>query len=211
MPLVKTINISKNTLVLVWKISESLQELSTVFLNEESLNRIQNMRSQLHQKGFISVRHLLAKAGYSDADLFYNQHGKPHLKDGKNISITHSFNFSSIIISDIVVGIDIEKNRDKITRIAHKFVDQEYKFLQEERLIEQLTILWGAKESLYKIHPDGGLSFKENLPIDSFTINDSKTTGTIIKDSWHEKFDIFFEKIEDFTLVYALPQNKLSE
>lgn len=206
MPLVKTINIDKSTQVLVWKISESLQELTSIFLKEDSINRIQNMRSELHQKGFASVRHLLAKAGYSDADLFYTEDGKPHLKDGKNISITHSFHFSSIIISDEMVGIDIEKNRDKIKRIAHKFLDQEKKFLKEERLIEQLTVLWGAKESLYKIHPDGGLSFKKHLPIDSFSLENKKTTGTICKDSWNEKFNIFFEQIEEFTLVYALPQ-----
>lgn len=211
MPLVKTINISKSTQVLVWKISESLQELSGIFLSDKSLVRIKSMRSELHQKGFISVRHLLAVAGYSDADLFYTEDGKPHLKDGRNISITHSFNFSSIIISDVVVGIDIEKNRDKIKRIAHKFVGQEKEFLQEEKQIEQLTVLWGAKESLYKIHPDGGLLFIEHLPIDAFSINDKKTTGSILKDSWNEKFDIFFKQIEDFTLVYALPQNYISE
>tara|TARA_B100000809_G_scaffold32497_2_gene28411 strand:+ start:29956 stop:30579 length:624 start_codon:yes stop_codon:yes gene_type:complete len=207
MPLVKTINISKSTQVLVWKITEALQELETIFLCDNSLYRLDNMRSESHRKGFISVRHLLAEAGYSDADLFYTEDGKPHLKDGKNISITHSFHFSSIIISDTLVGIDIEKNRDKIKRIAHKFVGQEADFLKEENIIEQLTVLWGAKESLYKIHPDGGLSFIKHLPIEAFCLEDGETKGWIKKEPWNESYRILFEPIDDFTLVYALPLN----
>ena len=152
MPLAKTITVDKNTTVLVWKITETLQELKTIFLSANSIARLTNMRSELHQKGFISVRHLLKKAGYSDADLFYSETGKPNLKDGKHISISHSFTYSTVIISDKCVGIDIEKNRDKIKRIAHKFVGSESSFLTDENLIEQLTVLWGAKESLYKIH-----------------------------------------------------------
>jgi phosphopantetheinyl transferase len=35
------------------------------------------------------------------------------LKDGKHISITHSYQFSAIIISDQTVGIDIELQREK--------------------------------------------------------------------------------------------------
>ena len=91
-------------------------------LNDISLKRVNRMKSQLHQCAFLSVRYLLSKADYNDDDLFYTEDGKPHLKDGQEISITHSHNFSAIIISNTPVGIDIEKKRDKIIRIASKFV-----------------------------------------------------------------------------------------
>jgi len=206
MPLVKTIIIDKSTQVLVWKITETLQELKTIALNDKSSFRLQNMRSEVHQKGFISVRHLLKSAGYKDTELYYTEDGKPHLKDGKFISITHSFNHAAIIISDKTVGIDIEKNRDKIKRIAHKFVGNETTFLTADKRVEQLTVLWGAKESLYKIHPANGLSFKKHLPIDAFKLSDKKTSGWIKKETFNECFEILFEAIEDFTLVYALPK-----
>lgn len=209
MPLLKTIIAAKNTKVLVWKISETLQELETIFLTEKSHNRVQGMRSEMHKKGFISVRHLLKELNYTDADLYYTEDGKPHLKDGKHISITHSFNFSAIIVSDKCTGIDIEKNRDKIKFISKKFVGEESTFLKDENLIEQLTVLWGAKESLYKIHPDGGLLFKNHLPIAPFDLVDGKTTGKIMKDSFNEEYQIHFFQIEDFTLVYALPKQAI--
>ena len=64
--------------------------------------------------------------------MFYDENGKPHLKDGKHISITHSFTFSGVIVSDAEVGIDIEKQRDKIAIIAHKFIDYEFDYLDED-------------------------------------------------------------------------------
>jgi len=204
MPLYKTIQPKVNTSVLVWEITENLSFLENIFLNKNSLHRLKNMKSETHKKGFLSVRFLLKELGYTDNDLFYTNDGKPHLKDGKRISITHSFDFSAIIVSDNVVGIDIEKNRDKIVKIAKKFIGNEQEFLDSNRLIEHLTIIWGAKESLYKIHPNGGLLFKKHLPIEPFKIKDNKAIGWIKKDDFYEKYHIYFKKIKDYSLVYAV-------
>lgn len=205
MPLFKTITPNSETKIYIWNIEESFEALfQNISLNDISLKRVQKMKSQLHQRGFLSVRYLLKEAGYSDFDLFYTADGKPHLKDGQQISITHSYTFSAIIISNASVGIDIEKNREKIKRIASKFVGSESDYLTEENLVQQLTVLWGAKESLFKIHPDGGLLFKHHLPIEPFILSNKKTIGWIKKDNYYEKYDIFFEQIKDFTLVYAM-------
>ena len=146
---------------------------------------------------------MLRLAGYTDYELFYTEDGKPHLKDGKHISITHSYTFSAIAISDYEIGIDVEKNREKIIRIGTKFVADEYDFMAEENVVEFLTVVWGAKESLFKIHPDGGLLFKHHLPIEPFKLADKKTRGWIKKDNFYEVYQIFFEQLDGFTLVYA--------
>ena len=78
---------------------------------------------------FVVDAALLLEAGYTDFDLFYDKFGKPHLKDGKEISITHSYNFSGIIVGNSPVGIDIEKQREKILRIARKFTPIEECFI----------------------------------------------------------------------------------
>jgi len=204
MPLFKKIQHNEHIQILVWEIVESKQELlKGSSLTQRSEKRLEGMRSELHQKGFLSVRHLLREAGYTDQDLFYTEDGKPHLKDGKHISITHSFTFSAIAISNNEIGIDIEKNREKIIKIGSKFVADEYDFMAEENVVEFLTVVWGAKESLYKIHPDGGLLFKHHLPIEPFKLTDKKTKGWIKKDSFYEVYQIFFEQFKGFTLVYA--------
>ncbi len=133
MPLLKTINFSRivgtTTEILLWKITESLAELSSeVTLNPKNQQRFNGMKSELHQRAFLSVRKLLQLKGYTDFDLEYDQFGKPHLKDGKHISISHSHEYATIIISDEITGIDIELQRDKIIRIADKFVEPEWEF-----------------------------------------------------------------------------------
>ena len=205
MPLYKTINHSSQTTVLVWHIQESENELMQgIDLTQKSHDRLQSMQSDSHRKGFLSVRQLLKIMGYGDKDLFYTPDGKPHLIDGKKISITHSFDFSAIIVSKHTVGIDIEKNREKILKIGSRFMDHEVEFIDQKDSIKFHTVVWAAKESLYKIHPDGGLLFKKHLPIEKFCIKDRSTRGWIHKDSYYEVYDLYFTFIKDFTLVYAV-------
>lgn len=206
MPLFKTIKPNNHTTIYVWKIEESLNDLAeNMPITARSEERLLSMKSDLHKRGFLSVRHLLKAAGHSDLDLFYNDNGKPNLTDGKNISITHSFTFSAIAISDFAIGIDIEKNREKIKIIQHRFVNFEKGFIhKDDDYIEQLTVIWGAKEALYKIYPFGGLTFKNDIDINSFQIADKKTTGYIKVEGWDKNYDIRFEQLDGFTLVYAL-------
>jgi len=207
MPLYKSIIVNNNTKVFIWKIDESVAVLSdNIALTQSSTARLQSMKSELHQRGFLSVRHLLKEVGYTDQDLIYDVFGKPHLKDGKHISITHSHNFSGIIISEEVpVGIDIEKQRDKIVKIARKFTPiEEYRTIaNHEALVSKLTIVWGAKESLYKIYGKKELLFLRDIYIDNFLFADQKTTGEIAYDGETNTYTIPFLEFEGFTCVYA--------
>lgn len=213
MPLYKTIQPNAHTKIFLWKIEASFDELAAdVPLTAKSEERLLAMKSELHQRAYLSIRHLLKEAGYCDYDLFYKQNGKPLLKNGKYISITHSFQFAAVAISDREIGIDIEKNREKITIIQDKFVNLESGFINpDDALIDQLTVIWGAKESLYKIYPHGGLTFKHDIDIDSFKIADKKTTGHIKKKGWEKTYSIGYEKIEDYTLVYAFDNTPINE
>lgn len=208
MPLFKKIEFNAATQIYIWKITESYEQLfQEVSLNPICQARISNMKSEMHQRGFLSVRKLLEEAGYTDFDLYYDVFGKPHLHDGKHISITHSHHFSSIIISDEVVGIDIELQREKIVRIADKFCNAEFQYLnREEKLayIRKLTVIWGAKEAIFKIQNEKGISFKDHIVVDAFDLNQTETTAHLYFDGLHKEFRIFFEEMEGFTLVYAL-------
>jgi len=207
MPLYKTLTVNNHAKVLIWKIDEPFEQLSKgIFLTDENQQRVNGMKSDLHQRGFMSVRHLLKEVGYTDDDLLYDGYGKPHLKDGKFISITHSFTFSAIIISDTQpVGIDIEMQRDKIVKIAHKFTPiEEYKSIaNHDALVSKLTIVWGAKESLYKIYGKKKLRFLENIYIEDFSFETNVTTGKILYEGQTSEYDIHFLEMEGFTCVCA--------
>lgn len=207
MPLYKTINVNDSTKVFIWKIEEHLNELLIgIQLTKDSQVRLDSMKSELHQKGFVSIRYLLKEIGYSDFDLNYDEFGKPHLNDGNFISITHSFNFTAIIFSkEEIVGIDIEKQRDKILKIAHKFTPfEEYKTIANHNaLISKLTIVWGAKESLYKIYGKKKLLFLHHIYIEDFRFNEGKTYGSIKYEGYVSDHTIHFLEFEGFTCVYA--------
>ncbi|WP_428741401.1 4'-phosphopantetheinyl transferase family protein [Tenacibaculum sp.] len=207
MPLYKTLTVNEHAKALIWKIDEPFEELSKgIILTDENQQRVNNMKSDLHQRGFLSVRHLLKEFGYTDNDLVYDEYGKPHLRDGNFISITHSYIFSAVIVStQQPVGIDIEMQRDKIVKIAHKFTPiEEYKSIaNHEALVSKLTIVWGAKESLYKIYGKKKLLFLENIYIEDFSFDTNETTGKILYEGETSDYDIRFLEMEGFTCVYA--------
>lgn len=210
MPLFKTIQFSRSigaiTQILIWKVTETYAELlEQVVLNDSNRIRLNGMKSEIHQRAFLSVRMLLQETGHTDLDLYYDEFGKPHLHGEKHISITHSHNFSAIIISDETVGIDIELQRDKITRIADKFCDSEFQFLEPENAdyIRKLTVIWGAKEAIFKIRNEKGISFKDHIKVESFELQNNKVTSELHFNALVKDFNIHFEEMEDFTLVYA--------
>lgn len=205
MPLYKTIAVNATTTIWIWKIEESYEDLLLdINPTEKCMQRVSSMKSDIHRRGFLSVRQLLKFAGYEAKALFYDEYGKPHLKDGKHISITHSFEFSAIIISDYPVGIDIEKQREKITIIADKFVDYEFNYLNQSELVRKLTVIWCAKESLYKVFAVHGMSFKEHTKVIPFGLTDGETAAWIHFKGEVQKYRVPFLEFEGFSCAYAL-------
>ena len=209
MPLHKIIHINKTTTAYFWYITEDVTSLfRAVSLKDTSLFRLEGMKSEEHQRGFLAVRMLLQHLGYTDYDLTYDEAGKPHLSDGKHISISHSHEFSCICISDELMGIDLEKLKDKTLRIAPRFM--EVKHLENLSVLEQMekaTVVWGIKESIFKIKNEKGISFPEHIFENEFCLPDGKCSAELHFNNTIEKFKIHFYKVEDYIFVCAFPNN----
>jgi 4'-phosphopantetheinyl transferase EntD len=104
------------------------------------------------------------------------------------------------------VGIDIEMQREKILRIAHKFTPiEEYRTIaNNDALIRKLTMVWGAKEALYKIYAEPGLSFLHHIDVQDFSFEDESTTAEILYRGDQSLYEIKFLEFEGFTCVYAV-------
>ena len=133
--------------------------------------------------------------------------GKPYFLDGKHVSITHSHHFSAIIISDETVGIDIEMQREKIIRIADKFVNptelHRLRSFDLQDYIKKLTVKWGAKEAIFKIRNEKGISFKDHIQVNPFEIGDKETNAILEIENIKQQFSVHFEEFGGFALVYA--------
>lgn len=206
MPVFKTITVNEHTKVLIWKIEESFEELSKgITLSPASQARVDYMKSDLHRRGFMSIRQLLKIFGYQDLDVKYDSNGKPHLADGNYISITHSFQFTAVIVSREPVGIDVEKQREKIKKIAFKFTPiEEYRNLGNgDDLVKKLTIVWGAKESLYKLYGKQGLLFLHDIFVKDFNFDAGETTAVVTYHQVPKEYVLHFIEFEGFICVYA--------
>lgn len=213
MPLFQTIQFNETTKILVWHITESFEELvSNVVLKEKTQLRLDGMKSVMHQRAFLSVRMLIQEMGFTDQDLHYDEFGKPYFNCENHISITHSHDFAAIIISDKTVGIDMELQREKILRIADKFVDTENSYLNTENTsdyIRELTVIWGAKEAIFKIRNEKGISFKDHISVNAFSLDKNQTEASLHFNDLAIDFDVYYKEIksntsgQSFTLVYA--------
>lgn len=206
MPLFKIIHINEETSIFLWKITEDYNELfRSVSLKDTSLGRLENMKSESHQKGFLSVRMILQHCGYNDFDLFYDEFGKPHLNDGKHISISHSFDFAAIAFSNEKIGIDIEQVKDKVLRIAPRFMETWHlENLSYKDQMKKATVIWGTKEAIFKVKNEVGISFPEHIFEKAFSLADKKCQAELHFNNCLENFNIFFEEVENYMIVCAL-------
>lgn len=211
MPLHKVIYLDNNTKLYLWKINEDLDVLkSQIRLKDSSIARLESMKSESHQKGFLAVRMLLQHNDYNDFDLYYDEFGKPHIKPQGcsikdiEISISHSNDFSAIAISDKKVGLDLEQIKEKALKIASRFMDVSHlENLSEEEKIKKATVVWGIKESIFKIKNEKGISFPNHIFEDDFSFKDKKANATLKFNNKEEKFKIQFDSVEDYIFVCA--------
>ena len=119
----------------------------------------------------------------------YSEHGKPYLKEYRNIhfNISHSGNIAVCAMSDKELGSDIEKTKHfSETLIDHVFLTSEKKFIRPDMADKDCTRMWTIKESIMKYLGTGiGLGAKSitldmNEPIsavcDSYDISQLRFT-----------------------------------
>ena len=73
----------------------------------------------------------------------------------------------------------------------------------EPEYIKKLTIIWGAKECIFKIKNEEGISFKNHISVEPFELSQNQTLAKLHIPETICSFEIHFESIEEFALVYA--------
>ena len=149
-----------------------------------------------------------------------NENGKPFFKDSDlQLSLSHSGDYVVGIVSEHVVGIDIQYLTSKVERVAARVMNEnKFKTLDPNNRLEHLHVYWGAKEALFKTYGHKAMDFRKHLVIKPFTElpkDPSHTTkiteGSIEKDNRLHWFDIYYQKIKNYILVYAIEKTNESE
>jgi len=191
MPIIHKIETEEIT-ILVWKITETLEELIILGKNINTSNHTSEKRKKEHL-----VTRLLVNEIFPTKTIIYNKFGAPGLDNGKHISISHSKGLVSFIISEKKTGLDIEKISEKPLRLASKFVS-------EKNLVnlnkEKATLIWCLKEAIYKWHQKGGVDFINDIIISEFF---TKENGKVTAYFRQKKINLNYLKINNHYLVYV--------
>ncbi|MEO6313957.1 MAG: 4'-phosphopantetheinyl transferase superfamily protein [Chitinophagaceae bacterium] len=177
MPLVYQHTINENTRLGIWHITEP----EDFFLEKVPLKKdVSHPHKRLQH---LAGRYLLPFLfeGFPLAEILVADTRKPFLENEQyHFSISHCGEYAAAIVSNKErVGIDIELVTDKIERVRHKFtspdelffLNDEYKaFLHQfdlEKKIEQefLTMIWSAKETIFKWYGAGQMDFRQHMQL----------------------------------------------
>ena len=137
-----------------------VDEIEILFPQNKTSNTIHTRKRFLEKEG---IKYLLKKHLPKNT-LIYNKNGKPHLKEGGYLSISHSKSLIGLAWShEINIGLDIEEISPKIDKIHNRFIhdlEKEIAITQEEK-----TIIWCVKEAMVKILDNKSINFKQNLRV----------------------------------------------
>ncbi len=204
MPFLKDFIINPSTKIKLWKLN--LGELDYFELDEYDSNLIKAKKNKLVREQFLAVRRTLQLEDPS-YKIRYDESGKPVINSDINISISHSKCMAAIVFSEhIKVGIDIEHKENKIINIQNKFLNDSEKLENGyQSNVDYLTMMWTAKESIYKALGIKGISFSDNIVIKN--IKKNKGYGYYINGKEKYKFDLMFFSIDNYILCYAQINN----
>lgn len=188
----KKIIAENNSKIGIWEIDESATNRQ-----KEKYNLLKRNSPNKKRKNEWNAIQLLLNKINQGSVISYNKFGAPQLNDGQHISISHSKKLLAMIISDRKVGLDIEIISEKALQVSSKFISKNnYTNLS----IEEATLIWCAKEALYKWHQKGKINFINDIEISPFII---KEKGVLIAYFQKQKHSLYYKKINNHFLVYV--------
>ena len=199
-----------------WRITENVsffEEKIELYDSEKIL--LAKIKRQPRKLQWLAARYVL-KSLTNNEEVIKNKHGKPFLKSKNGfISISHCKNFAVAIFSkELNVGIDIEPQREKVIRIADKFLSiKELAFIEKNNEVKHLITCWAMKEAAFKWYGRKYISFKDNINISEYKYNAklSRIKVKVVAPNKSYKLKAFHINIEEHSLVFCFGKKDLGK
>jgi phosphopantetheinyl transferase len=149
-----------------------------IFLFPDEEIQLSKLLNEKRKKEFLAVRKLRNEL-LIKSPIGYNEVGKPYLinEPKSAISISHSRNLVTLCKAPFNIGIDVEVAQNRIHKIIDKFANNHEKNLYTSThfsLTEWYTLIWCAKEAIYKLGGLKGVGFKEQIQIERIVVSESE-------------------------------------
>lgn len=192
----------------IWHITETSDALlKLINLSKEDLQKVNNFRLEKRKQEWLASRVLLNDilGFYPQTD--YSENGKPFLRNNElHISISHTNKYAAVCVSQHPTSLDIEICAERIERVINRFIhDNEKEYIPYEQRLEYYTIIWSAKEALFKYFDVPAVIFKEHFFVHPFKLSDIGVLTTEFNyKGISRKIKFKFEATKQYTLVYHL-------
>lgn len=205
MPLFYQQDINETTRLGIWKIGEE----EHFFLGSVPLQRdISHPHKRLqHLAGRYLLPFLFPDFPTEEIEIADTR--KPFLPGEQyHFSISHCGDYAAALVSSTErVGIDIEMITPRVERIKHKFLHpDELTFVQSHdssQQIKLLTLLWSAKEAMFKWWGNGDVDFSEVLRIQDFHFSDAGViSAKFMKDQINIPLTLHYQLRDGLSLAW---------
>lgn len=209
---------SNGTEVRVWHIVESEEYfLDQIKWPKNELVLISDFHPKRRLE-YVASRYLLYKyhEDVSPQNIIKDEFGKLILKDGLHkISISHSGNYTAFVKSPVEVGIDLQVFQEKILQIQSRFIhpsDFLYQSDQSQPIgVSSATLVWCAKEAVYKAHGKRNIHFKEQIRLQEPIGGNPNEFGrvSLILEDEIKLYQIYYEIHTEFVWLVAILMDDL--
>ena len=184
--------------ILLWHLTES--EDTWMDLAEKSGNPFPNRLPNRRDIERFATLLLLKEAKLED-QLQYNEFGKPVLRNGRFISISHDKNLVGIIVHEQEIGLDIQTVEERIHRIANKFCNEDE--LNQFQSTEERTALWCTKEAIFKYFGTD-VPFAESITVTAINWNSEEILANYSGVHGSRIFTLKLLNLNNTFVVYTL-------
>ncbi|MDD2195751.1 MAG: 4'-phosphopantetheinyl transferase superfamily protein [Bacteroidales bacterium] len=196
----------------IWRVEETEEELKEIVGGEyfPGLARISNSRRKLE---WLAARALLREFGYT-GHVMYHPTRRPFLAHSRShISISHSYPYVVVILSsDLLVGVDIESFTRPFIEVSDKYLSKNEKKWVDIDDNRQLSLIWSAKEAIYKLPGMEGLgaAYMDVKPIANLA-KEGKFEATVRLGGTVQRLNLHYFYLGYFNVVWVGCNPKLLE
>lgn len=201
--------ITAATLIGVWKIEETREELLSALSHHDWVENIYSIKSESRVLEILSARLLIKELSGEEKQVYYNPSGKPYLTDKSfHISVSHTKKFVAVAINkEKPIGLDIEQISDKIKRVQSRVIGKG-EYIDKNNELVHLLLHWSAKEAMFKFLDADSIDFREHLFVGNFIPGQKGIfEASEYRTGSGHQFKAYYKVEPDFIMVCLEKQN----
>lgn len=136
------------------------------FSGRREMHQLEQVRSESRHREIVVENWMVSELFGEGCRLCHHESGAPFLEGESaelpEISISHSRGRVVIAYAQKRIGVDIEELSERVLRVCPRVMSRgEMRFIGSS--VSMATLAWTAKEALFKLLPEDGIDFRENL------------------------------------------------